>query len=187
MAASATGGRNLWLASGSVFVMGRSFRGARSANPESRDSGSGANAPSRNDGGEIDLARSLAVLNRSAGLLPGIDTACDMRGIEQARVLGGVDGHGRTLAEGAEEHDTATGRGRHLAQHAAGLQVLVDGGIGRMQRAGQRAVLGALASLAQIDQQNVGFAEARDGFKSCQRPALLGEIFLMQPDMHVRG
>src|SRR5215471_9421196 len=160
MAASATGGRNLWLASGSVFVMGRSFRGARSANPESRDSGSGANAPSRNDGGEIDLARSLAVLNRSAGLLPGIDTACDMRGIEQARVLGGVDGHGRTL---------------------------VDGGIGRMQRAGQRAVLGALASLAQIDQQNVGFAEARDGFKSCQRPALLGEIFLMQPDMHVRG
>jgi hypothetical protein len=27
-----------------------SFRGARSANPESRDSGSGANAPSRNDG-----------------------------------------------------------------------------------------------------------------------------------------
>ncbi len=30
-----------------------SFRGTRSVNPESRDSGSGANAPSRNDGGEI--------------------------------------------------------------------------------------------------------------------------------------
>src|SRR5215831_20200087 len=98
---------------------GPSFRGARSANPESRDSGFGAYAPSRNNGGEIDLVRSLVVLNRPAGLLPGIDTACDMRGIEKARILGGVDGHRRTLAEGAEEHDTATGRGRHLAQHAA--------------------------------------------------------------------
>ena len=79
--------------------------------------------------------------HRPAGLLPGVDAAGDMGGVGEARFLGGGDRHGGALAEGAEEHDAAAGRRGHLAQHAAGLQVFADRGVGRVQRARQRAVL----------------------------------------------
>ena len=99
--------------------------------------------------------------------------------------LGGGHRHRRALAEGAEEHDAAAGRRRHFAQHAAGSQGLADRGIGRVQRARQRAVLGALAVFAQVDQQDIGPAEAVDALARAERQALFGEIVLMQADMHV--
>ena len=60
-------------------------------------------------------------------------------------------------------------------------------GVGRVQRARQRAVLGAFAVFAQIDQQDVGPAEAVDRLAGGEREALLGKIVLMQADMHVGG
>ena len=76
--------------------------------------------------------------------------------------LGGGHRHRRALAEGAEEHDAASAGRGHLAQHAAGPQGFDDSGIGRMQRARQDTVLGALAGFAQIDQQDIGPAETVD-------------------------
>ena len=56
-----------------------------------------------------------------------------------------------------------------------------------MQRAGQRAVLGALARLAQVDQQDIGAAEALDGLDGGERQPLLGQLVLMQTDTNVGG
>ena len=46
-------------------------------------------------------------------------------------------------------------------------------------------MLGAFAGLAQIDQKDVGPAEALDRIAGAERETLLGEIILMQADMHI--
>ena len=99
-----------------------------------------------------------------------------MRGIGQSRVLCRGDGHGRAFSEGAEEHDAAPGCASNLTQHAAGLQTIVDIGIGRVKRPGERAVLGAFVGLTEIDQQDVWLADPRDCLAGAQREALLRQI-----------
>src|ERR1700724_634152 len=120
--------------------------------------------------------------HRPAGFLPRIDAAGDMGGVGEARLLGGGNRHRGALAERAEEHDAAPGRRRHLAQHAARLQAFADRGVGRVQRARQRAVLGAFAVFPEVDQENIGTAEALDALAGAERYSLFGEILLMQAD-----
>ena len=115
---------------------------------------------------------SLARLHRPSRLFPGVNATGDMGRIGQSRFLRGVHRHRRALAIGAEEHDAPSGGGRDLTQHPARFEALADSGIGRMQRAGQRAVLGALARFAQIDQQDVGPAETLDRLISGERQSL---------------
>ena len=55
-----------------------------------------------------------------------------------------------------------------------------------MQRARQHAVLGAFAVFPEIDQKNVWPAEALDRLARGEGQPLLGQIVLMQADMHVR-
>ena len=76
----------------------------------------------------------------------------------EAGVLRRLHRHGRALAERAVEHHALAGRRRQFVQHAAGADILRQIRIGRMQRAGNDAVLLALAFLAQIDDRDVGAA-----------------------------
>ena len=48
--------------------------------------------------------------------------------------------------------------------------------IGRVQRAGDGAVLGALVGLAQIDQRDVGLAEQRDRLVRLRSPSRVRAI-----------
>ena len=70
-------------------------------------------------------------------------------------------------------------------QHAAGADVVLQIWIGRVQRAGNDAVLFAFAFLAQIDDRDVGAAAQRDGLGGRQRPAFARDVLLVQADMHI--
>jgi hypothetical protein len=101
-----------------------------------------------------------------------------MRSIDEAGVCRGLDRHRRAFAIGAEEHQPPPGRGGDLAQHAARFQAVFDAGVGRVQRAREHPMLGALAGLAQVDQQDVGLAETLDRLARGQRQALTVEVTL---------
>src|SRR3954470_24194536 len=89
--------------------------------------------------------------HRTVRLRPGAEPALDVAGRRQAGVLGGLRGHRRALAEGAVEHEAPAGRGGELVQHAARAHVVLKIEVGRVQRAGDQAVLLALARLAPGD------------------------------------
>src|SRR5262245_47772132 len=111
---------------------------------------------------------------RAVDLLPGADTALDMAGRRQARVLRSLHGHRGTLAERAVEYDPLAGRLGEFVQHAAGADAFLQARIGYVQRTGDHAVPLALAFLAQIDQRHVRLAEQRKRLPRAERPAAVG-------------
>jgi len=70
----------------------------------------------------------------------------------------------------AIEHDAPVGRAGEFAQHAAGADIVLQIAIGRMQCAGNAAVLLALAGFAQVDEGNVGPPDQRDRLRRVERP-----------------
>ena len=73
--------------------------------------------------------------------------------------LRGPHRHRRALAEGAVEQQPFGRRRCKFVQHAAGLDIFHQVGVGRVQRARNDAVLLALAVFAQIDEGDVRLAE----------------------------
>src|SRR5262249_47854376 len=67
-------------------------------------------------------------------LTPGVEAAVNVAGTDDPSILCRLHGHRRALAKGAIKHDAFVGRRRQLMQHAAGADVLLQVGIGCVQR-----------------------------------------------------
>ena len=70
-------------------------------------------------------------------------------------------------------------------QDAAGLHIVCEVGIGRVNRPRDDAVLSPLALLPQIDQQNAGLAEHRHGLRRRNRPTALRDIILSEAHVQI--
>ena len=81
-------------------------------------------------------------------LAPGGDATVNMASRRQPRVLGRLNGHGRALAERTVKNDALAGGTGKLVQDAPAANIVLKIGIGRVQRAGNRPMFGALALFA---------------------------------------
>jgi len=110
-----------------------------------------------------------------------------MRRVGEARILGGRNSHGRERSPNrartrcAVRSPAATSRNMPPARGFSPIR-----GIGRVQRARQRAVLGAFAVFTKIDQQKYsGRPRLLDSLAALSGQTLFGKIILMQADMHI--
>src|SRR5882672_4698291 len=88
----------------------------------------------------------ISARQRAARFIPGVDAALQMTGGGEAHILRRLHRHGGAFAEGAIEQEALVGRRRQLVDHAAASDVFREVAIGRVQRARDDAVPGALAA-----------------------------------------
>ena len=108
--------------------------------------------------------------------------------VVEAGVLRRLHRHRRALAEGAVEHEALAGAAASSCSMPPAPILSCRVGIGRVQRAGDGAVLLALARLAQVDQRDVAAAEQRHRLVGADRPAAAARSPPgASPTLHVGG
>src|ERR1700733_389452 len=127
-----------------------------------------------------------SVWARTVGLLPRVDTAVDVAGGGETRILCRLYGHGRALPEGTIEHQALVCRAGQFVQHAARLNVTLKVRIGRVQRTGNHAVLLAFGALAQVDQHDVAAGDEVPRLRRGDCPTAAGDLLLCEALPHVR-
>src|SRR3984893_2089276 len=131
------------------------------------------------------IARSA--LQRSASLLPGVDAAVDVAGRSKTRLPRGLNRHGGAFAKGAVEQEPFAGGLGEFVKDAAAADILLQRRVRHVQRARNDAVAFALATLAQVDERDLGLADQAPRLLCRYRPATAGDLLLRQADLHVGG